>query len=122
MKWLSKTIAQERRALEKARRRFVDEPTEKHLHVVRTTGRRFRSLLEDIAEVASHPRLLRRVKRAASATDAARDAAIIRRLLETRADPLELEIARPLIHELEEQERLATRLARKQLRAASFLR
>jgi CHAD domain-containing protein len=107
--------------LEKARRRFVDDPTEEHLHDVRTTGRRFRSLLEDAADLVPHPHLLRRVKRAAAATDAARDAAIIRRLLETATDPSELEIARPLIDELVEQERFATRLARKQLRRASFV-
>jgi CHAD domain-containing protein len=121
VKWLAKTIRHERRALERARRRFVDDPTEEHLHDVRTAGRRFRSLLEDVADLDPHPRLLRRVKRAATATDAARDAAIIRRLLEISTDPSERELARPLIEQLAEQERSATRLARRRLRRTSFL-
>jgi hypothetical protein len=121
IKWLEKTIRHERRALERARRRFVVEPSEKHLHDVRTNGRRFRSLLEDVADLDPHPQLLRRVKRAAAATDAARDATIIRQLLESSADPAELEVARPLVDELHERERLATRLARKRLRRMSFL-
>ncbi|MBV8343818.1 MAG: CHAD domain-containing protein [Candidatus Eremiobacteraeota bacterium] len=121
MSWLAQTIRRERRALERARRRFVGEPTEKHLHDVRTTGRRFRSLLEDAADLLPHPRLLRRVRRAAAATDAARDATIIRQLLETSTDPSEVDVARPLIEELVEQERSATRIARRRLRRTSFL-
>lgn len=120
-KWLEKTIRHERRALERARRRFVADPSEAHLHDVRTNGRRFRSLLEDVAELDPHPRLLRRVRRAAAATDAARDATIIRQLLEGSMDPTELDIARPLVDELREREKLATRLARKRLRQMSFL-
>ena len=85
------------------------------------TGRRFRSLLEDVADLDPHPRLLRRVKRAAAATDAARDAAIIRRLLESSTDPSESDIARPLVDQLLAHEKLATRLARKRLRRMSFL-
>jgi ribosomal protein S21 len=53
MKWLKGTVEKERRALEAARRRFVSKPTEKRLHSVRTAGRRFRSLLEDVAELSS---------------------------------------------------------------------
>lgn len=121
IKWLEKTIRQERRALERARRRFVVEPSERHLHEVRTNGRRFRSLLEDVADLAPHPQLLRRVKRAAAATDAARDATIIRQLLESSTDAGELDVARPLVDQLLEHERLATRLARKRLRRMSFL-
>jgi hypothetical protein len=121
IKWLEKTIRRERRALERARRRFVVEPSEEHLHDVRTHGRRFGSLLEDLADLDPHPRLLRRVKRAAAATDAARDATIIRQLLENSTDPGELGVARPLIDQLLEHEKLATRLARKRLRRMSFL-
>lgn len=121
IKWLEKTIRQERRALERARRRFVVEPSEKHLHEVRTNGRRFRSLLEDVADLDPHPQLLRRVKSAAAATDAARDATIIRQLLESSTDAGELDVARPLVDQLLEHERLATRLARKRLRRMSFL-
>ncbi len=65
VKWLKRTVATERRALEAARRRFVSKPTESRLHAVRTAGRRFRSLLEDVAELAPSAKLLRRVKRAA---------------------------------------------------------
>jgi hypothetical protein len=119
VKWLTKTIRSEERALERARRRFIAKPTQKRLHDVRTTGRRFRSLLEDVAGLAPSPRLLRRVKRAAAATDAARDAATILQLLQTSLDG-EREIARPLLDELGEQERLAMRLARIQLRRTRF--
>ncbi len=102
MKWLEKTIARERRALERARRRFICAPNEKHLHQVRTKGRRFRSLLEDFATLAPSGRLRRRVKRAAAVTNAARDTTIIRRLLEKSVDPNEVEIARPLLEQLRE--------------------
>jgi CHAD domain-containing protein len=121
IEWLEKTIRHERRALERARRRFVADPTEEHLHDVRTNGRRFRSLLEDVTEIDPHPKLLRRVKLAAAATDSARDAAIIRRLLESSTDPTEADVARPLADELLERERVATRRARKRLRRLSFL-
>ncbi|HZV77813.1 MAG TPA: CHAD domain-containing protein [Candidatus Babeliales bacterium] len=120
MKWLVKTIRKERRDLERARRRFISKPTEARLHDVRTTGRRFRSLLEDVAELAPVERLRRRVKRAAAATDAARDATIILRLLEYSLDESEAEIAAPLLMRLREHERDATRRARKELRRMRF--
>lgn len=120
MKWLPKTISRERRALERARRRFVEKPNEKRLHDVRTTGRRFRSLLEDVATLEPSERLRRRVKRAATATDAARDATIIRRLLESSLDPAESEFATPLLEELRRQEKLATRQACRKLRRMRF--
>ncbi len=120
MKWLVKTIRGELRALEHARRRFVGKPTERRLHDVRTAGRRFRSFLEDIAELAPAERLSRRVKRAARVTDAARDATVIRRLLESCADSGELALAQPLLEELRHREKLATRHARKQLARLRF--
>ncbi|HEV3195023.1 MAG TPA: CHAD domain-containing protein [Candidatus Cybelea sp.] len=121
MKWLAKTIRNERRALERARRRFVEKPSERRLHDVRTTGRRFRSLLEDVADLIPAPQLLRRVKRAAATTDAARDATVIRQLLERSTDAAEAATARPVLDELRHQEAIATRLARKQLRRTRFL-
>ena len=120
MKWLTKTIQSEERALERARRRFIAKPTQRRLHDVRTAGRRFRSLLEDVAGLAPSPRLLGRVKRAAAATDAARDAAIILQLLETSVDDGESETALPLLHELRERERLAMRLTRTRLKRTRF--
>lgn len=120
MKWLTKTIRDERRALERARCRFVRKPSEKRLHAVRTSGRRFRSLLEDVADLAPAPRLLRRVKKAAAATDAARDAAIIRALLERSIDVAEAPMASELLEELRRRESEATRLARKRLRRTNF--
>jgi hypothetical protein len=120
VKWLDKAIAGERRALERARYRFVSKPTEKRLHEVRTTGRRFRSLLEDVAAITNMKRLRTRVKRAAAATDAARDATILRRLLEETAQGAEAETARPLLERLREQEVRATREACKELRRMRF--
>jgi hypothetical protein len=120
VKWLAKTIRSERRALERARCHFIRKPSEKNLHDVRTTGRRFRSLLEDVCELAALERLRRRVKRAPAATDAARDATIILRLLESSIDAGEAKIARPLLERLREQELLATRQARKELRHMHF--
>lgn len=120
MKWLEKTIVRERRALERARRRFVSKPNEKRLHDVRTTGRRFRSLLEDVASIAKSKRLRRRVKRAAAATDAARDATIILELLETSVNANESALAAPLLERLRDQERTATRDACKALRRMRF--
>jgi CHAD domain-containing protein len=121
VKWLAKTIRNERRALEHARRRFVEKPSEKRLHDVRTTGRRFRSLLEDVADLVPAQKLLSRVKRAAATTDAARDATVIRQLLERSTDAGEAAIARPVLDELRHQEAIATRLARKRLRRTRFL-
>ena len=120
MKWLVKIIRNERRALERARQRFIRKPNEKYLHDLRTKGRRFRSLLEDVAELAPARRLLRQVKRAAAATDAARDATIILRLLEGSVDPGEISHARPLLDELRKREKLATRRARRELRRMRF--
>jgi CHAD domain-containing protein len=120
VKWLEGTVAKERRALEGARRRFVSKPTEKRLHAVRTAGRRFRSLLEDIAELAPSAKLLRRVKRAAEQTDAARDATIILRLLENSVDPGERHLAEPLLAELSARAKEATRVAHRRLRRAQF--
>jgi hypothetical protein len=120
MKWLTKTIRAERRALERARRRFIAKPNEKHLHDVRTTGRRFRSLLEDVAGLASLERLRRRVKKAAAATDAARDATIILRLLERTVDEGEAQLAQPLLEELRAREVAATERACKALRRMRF--
>jgi CHAD domain-containing protein len=120
MKWLAATIRRERCTLERARRRFVRRPTEKRLHDVRTAGRRFRSLLEDVAGIAPHPRLLRRVKRAAEATDAARDATILRRLLENGVDPAERDAARPLLDTLQLHEASATARACKRLARMRF--
>jgi DNA repair protein RadC len=120
VKWLKDRIGRERRALERARRRFVRKATEERLHAVRTTGRRFRSLLEDVAAIAAYPKLLRRVKRAAAATDAARDATIVRSLLESSLEESEREIAAPLLLELRDREIEATRRAREHLRRARF--
>lgn len=120
MKWLTKAIASERRALERARRRFVHKPNEKRLHHVRTAGRRFRSLLEDAASIAHSKRLQKRVKRAAAATDAARDATIILRLLESSLEPSETEFATPLLEQLRARERLATTRACAALRRMRF--
>jgi hypothetical protein len=121
MKWVAKAIRSERRALERARQNFVRKPNEKRLHDVRTTGRRLRSLLEDVADLVLQSRLLRRVKRAAVATDDARDATIIRRLLERSTDPAEIELAQPLLDKLRNRERLATQIARKHLRRTRFI-
>jgi CHAD domain-containing protein len=120
LKWLVKTLHKEERALERARRRFVRKPTEQRLHDVRTTGRRLRSLLEDVAELIDHAKLLKRVKRVAAATDAARDATIIRRLLESSVVSAERESAEPLLERLREEERVATRSACRHLRRARF--
>lgn len=120
MSWLAKTIRNEARALERARFRFVNQPTEERLHRVRTTGRRLRSLLEDVADLAPHRRLLKRVKRAAETTDAARDATIVLRLLECSVAPAERDLAAPLLERLREAERSATRAARRRLRRTEF--
>lgn len=98
----------------------MSKPNEKRLHDVRTTGRRFRSLLEDVASIAESKRLRRRVKSAAAATDAARDATIILRLLETSVHADETAPAAPLLERLREQERMATRAACKALRRMRF--
>jgi CHAD domain-containing protein len=120
MKWLKRAIGRERRALERARRRFIAKRTEERLHAVRTTGRRLRSLLEDVAGLQPDPKLLRRVKRAAAATDAARDAAILFRLLDSSATGDERGFASPLLDELRLREEKATQMAHRRLARTRF--
>lgn len=79
-----------------------------------------RSLLEDVGDIAPHRGLLKRVKRAAEATDAARDATIVLRLLENNVTSSERELAQPLFERLREKESAATRDARRRLRQARF--
>jgi CHAD domain-containing protein len=120
MKWLRRTIEAERRKLERARRRFVRKPTEEHLHDVRTTSRRLRSLLEDVRTCDPQPKLLRRVKRASAFTDAARDAGVIATLLENSVGDGERGVVEPLLQELREKERSATHEACRRLRRIRF--
>lgn len=120
MKWVGKTIDAERRRLERARRRFIDEPDEERLHDLRTRARRLRSFLEAVGDVEERPKLLRRLKRAAALTDAARDAAILRTLLDNAVDETERVTAAPLLDQLRERERCATSEARKLLRKVDF--
>lgn len=120
MKWLDRTIEAERRRLERARKRFVHKPCEERLHDVRTTGRRLRSLLEDVRECDPQPKLLRSVKRAGEFTDAARDAAVIAALLESSVGDGERAIVEPLLQELRERERTATQEACRRLKRVSF--
>lgn len=122
MKWLQKAIRSERDALERARGKFVRRPTEKRLHDVRTTGRRFRSLLEDAADLASKPDLLARAKRAAAATDAARDASIALRLLDGAIHEDERSSAAWLFAEIRQREAEAMRRAHRRLHRAQFAR
>ncbi|MFY9708683.1 MAG: CHAD domain-containing protein, partial [Candidatus Cybelea sp.] len=112
----------ERDALERARRRFIRTPTEKRLHDVRTAGRRFRSLLEDVADLVPARKLLGRVKRAAAATDAARDASIALRLLDAAVDEGERQNASWLFAQLRQREAEATQCAHRRLRHARFVR
>ena len=88
--------------------------------MVRTTGRRLRSLLEDVGDIAPHRGLLERVKRAAAVTDAARDATILLRLLENNVTSSERELAQPIFERLREKESAATRDACRRLRRARF--
>jgi CHAD domain-containing protein len=120
MKWIGKTIETERRRLERARRRFIDSPGEEHLHDLRTRARRLRSFLEAVRELQRHPELLRRLKRAAALTDAARDAAILFTLLDNAVDETERVTAEPLLEQLRERERVATSEARRLLRKIDF--
>jgi len=120
MKWVVKTIDTERRHLERARRRFIDEPAEEHLHDLRTRARRLRSFLEAVSEVERCPKLLRRLKRAAALTDAARDAAILLALLDNAVDETERVTAEPLLAQIRELERVATSHARRMLRKIEF--
>jgi CHAD domain-containing protein len=120
MSWLSETIASETKALNRARRRFVEEPTAEGLHLVRTGARRLRSLLEDVAALHAAPRLLRRVKRTSHLTDTARDAAVQRDLLERTIDESERDAAEPLFKALDERERRATATSQRKLRRLRF--
>ena len=120
MKWIRKRVAKERRALERARRRFVEKPDDKRLHAVRTKGRRFRSLLEDVECVAPARRLLKRVKRASEITDSARNAGVLLALLERSIEAGERSEATALLASLRERQDDALRRARRRLRRTCF--
>lgn len=120
MKWIDTRVAKERRAFERARRRFVKKPNDTRLHAVRTKGRRFRSLLEDVASVAPARKLLKRVKRAAEITDAARDATVLLALLERSVETGERAEAAALFDSLREHQAGALKCAHRRLRRWSF--
>ena len=120
MKWIQREIQTERRQLERARRRFVDDPCEKTLHDVRTTARRLRSFLEDVACLHPHAKLARRIKRTAAATDTARDQAVLLTLLESTVDSSEAHEAGELLEQLREGARRATRQTRRKLQRLRF--
>lgn len=79
-----------------------------------------RSFLEAVRGLEHHPKLLRRIKRAAELTDAARDAAILLALLERTIDETERVTAEPLLEQLRERARIATSQARRLLRKVEF--
>ncbi len=106
--------------LERARRRFVRKPDDQRLHHVRTASRRLRSLLEDTAYIVQSPALLRSVKRTAKATDAARDATVIRELLERCVAPVERHHALELLRTLRAQEQHAMERACKRLQRLRY--
>jgi hypothetical protein len=120
VKWIRKRVAKERRALERARRSFVAEPNDKRLHAVRTNGRRFRSLLEDVACVAPARNLLKRLKRTAEITDSARNATVLLTLLERSIEPGEHIAATALLAALRERQEDSLRRAHRRLRRTSF--
>ena len=119
-RWIVAKIRDERRALERARRTFVSDPNEESLHGVRTTGRRLRSLLEDVRDLVDKPKLLRKVKKAARVTDAARDATVLIALLKSSVDEGERDLAAPIFSELEKRRAEATQAARRELRKVRF--
>jgi hypothetical protein len=118
--WIDGAIANERALLEHHRKQFVHEPSRERLHAVRTTARRLRSLLEDVAGAHERRGLAKRVKRTARYTDEARDAAVLRDLLERTVDAAECDAARAFLRSLKKRERTATRFARKALRRLRF--
>ena len=120
MKWVVKNVEAERRRLERARRRFLKNPSEECLHGVRTTGRRLRSFLEDVRGLYLDKKLLRRIRRAATLTDAARDAAVLLALLERTLDETEHVEGQPLLEQLRERAQVATVEARRRLRRVEF--
>jgi CHAD domain-containing protein len=120
MSWISRTIASERKALDRVRRAFVREPTQEGLHRVRTGARRLRSFLEDVAQRHRQTQLLRRAKRTAELTDIARDAAVQRALLERLLDENEREAAGALLTSLSEREMRATASAQRKLKGVRY--
>lgn len=120
-RWILRTILEERRTLERARRCFVRDPSEECLHDVRTTGRRLRSLLEDASDLVARPGLLRKIKRAAKITDAARDATILLALLDASVDEGDRAHVQPLVEELARRQSAATKTARRELRKMRFV-
>jgi CHAD domain-containing protein len=97
------------RAFRRARRRFLRQPSIGHLHDLRTSARRLRSLYEDLREAIPSP-ANKRLHRLIELTGEARDAEVQRAMLHTALEGRERHAARELLHELRKRERIALKL------------
>src|SRR5579872_7537985 len=94
--WADELVACAVRRFERARRRFVRNATDDHLHDVRTAARRLHSLLEDLADVVTLEQR-KRLHKIVEASAVARDAAVLRVRLRRVLDEHERNDARPLL-------------------------
>ncbi len=104
MEWAGALGAAEIRAFMKARRRFLERPSSKHLQELRTAARRLRSFFEDFRDVV-RARRTKRLRRLIAVTGDARDAAVLRKTLRNALDSRERAAARSLLSELRAHER-----------------
>jgi CHAD domain-containing protein len=102
--WARELLKHDAHAFKQARSHFLRRPSAKHLHDVRVSARRLRSLCEDLNEAL--PRLhKRRLHRLIDLTGNARDAAVLRDLLRRSLEGRERHAARPLLRTLRARER-----------------
>ena len=102
--WAKTLETVELAAFSRARRRYLDRPSTKRLHMLRTAARRLRSLYDDFRGVL-HLRSSKRLGKVIALTGEARDAAVLRKLLSSSLDAREMPAARSLMRELRRDER-----------------
>lgn len=116
--WAAALSEREADAFHAARDEFCRKPTADRLHMLRTAGRRLRSLYDDLGGVlpAVSEKGLRRIVKRAGKT---RDATVLRAMLKAALDESEREIVAPILRDLRLRERAGLRRVR---RAANGLK
>jgi len=109
VEWACGLVKHDVHTFERARKRFLRQPSAKRLHDLRTSARRLRSLHEDLHE-AIPSFSIKRLRHVIDLTGEARDAEVLREALRDALDVRERRAARGMLRVLRRRERVALRL------------